>query len=121
MAFQLHFPNQKNLNLVTLHERSECSDFIRRHWTTLLWYAFMKSLTSFAEAFARGKRHVMSPNDTDGTLIAPSRSIVKVYCKVTTYSLYSFEIRRDVTSGRLRTSLRVTIRLACFAEIPYTT
>ena len=37
------------------------------------------------------------------------------------YSLYSFEIRRDVTSGRLRTSLRVTIKRACFAAIPYTT
>ncbi len=29
------------------------------------------------------------------------------------YSLYSFEITCDVTSGRLRTSLRVTIKRAC--------
>ncbi len=37
------------------------------------------------------------------------------------YSLYNFEIRRDITSSRLRTSLRVTIKRACFAAIPYTT
>ncbi len=37
------------------------------------------------------------------------------------YSVYNFEIRRDVTSGRLRTSLRVTIKRTCFATIPYTT
>ena len=36
------------------------------------------------------------------------------------YSLYSFEIRRDVISGRLRTSLRVTIKRTYFAAIPYT-
>ncbi len=30
--------------------------------------------------------------------------------KYTNYSLYSFEIRRDVISGRLRTSLQVTIK-----------
>ena len=36
------------------------------------------------------------------------------------YSLYSFEIRRDVNSGRLRTLLRVTIKRVCFAGIPYT-
>ena len=37
------------------------------------------------------------------------------------YSLYNLEIRRDVTSGRLRTSLtlRVTIKPACFTAIPY--
>ncbi len=37
------------------------------------------------------------------------------------YSLYSCEIRRDVTSSRLRTSLRVTIKRVCFAAIPYNT
>ena len=33
----------------------------------------------------------------------------------------NFEIRCDVTSGRLRTSLWVTIKRPCFVVIPYTT
>ncbi len=43
------------------------------------------------------------------------------WLKNITYSLYSFEIRCDVTSSRLRTSLRVTIKRTYFAAIPYTT
>ncbi len=37
------------------------------------------------------------------------------------YTLSNFEIRHDVTYGRLGTSLGVTIKRACFAVIPYTT
>ena len=33
----------------------------------------------------------------------------------------NLEIRHDVTSGRLHTSLQVTIKRAYFSEIPYTT
>ena len=35
--------------------------------------------------------------------------------------LSNFEIRRDVICGRLRASLRVTLKHACFTVIPYTT
>ncbi len=34
------------------------------------------------------------------------------------YTVFNFEIRRDVTSGRLRTQF--AIKQACFAAIPYT-
>ncbi len=44
-----------------------------------------------------------------------------ISCNILNYSLCSFEIRCDVTSGRLRTSLRVTIKHVCFVAIPYTT
>ena len=36
------------------------------------------------------------------------------------YALSNFEIRRDVAFGGVHTSLQVTIKLACFSVIPYT-
>ncbi len=41
-----------------------------------------------------------------------------IMSKVTILS--NFEIRHDVTLGRLRASLRITLKRACFAVIPYT-
>ena len=37
------------------------------------------------------------------------------------YTLSNFEIRRDVTGGRLRVSLQVNPKTHFFAVIPYTT
>ncbi len=45
----------------------------------------------------------------------------QIACNREKYPLSNFGIRHDVTSSRLHTSLRVTIKRACFAAISYIT
>ena len=41
-------------------------------------------------------------------------------CCLSSYTLSNSKIRCDVICGRLRASLRITLKYVCFAVIPYT-
>ena len=78
-------------------------------WITNTWYGTLNTSCVNNYSYAKSK------------MVLINSCFWSIFHERHTHSLSNFEIRRDVTCGRLHASLQITLKCVSFAANPYTT